>query len=344
MYGTIWTSTDGLTWVPIDLDPILEVGSWTLTSPPEPGLYDVAYGPAGFVVLGYAMTDQGIRVGIWRSTTGEGWERVDVQEAVFEVARPTAVRAGGPGYVIVGAWVDARAPSKEAAPPRAAVWTSPDGRTWTRVPDQNGFAVGGYIDTGEMTDAGGMLGVTTTTQGLVAVGQTCKAVNLMEGRGLTPTCRPLLWTSVDAIRWTRIDPDVAVHRGNVPSIAAVGERIVAVGGGWTDSPVRYTLRSSDRTTWRWDEDAGLSRLEGIVSIPGTFIATWHDSGQIGLSTTRDGRTWTAVKGLPKMSAGPSIRDSDIVATEDRVVIVGWREGEEHPDQAGFALVGPLDAE
>ncbi|HET9084422.1 MAG TPA: hypothetical protein VFN41_08445 [Candidatus Limnocylindrales bacterium] len=342
LYGTIWTSTDGLDWTAIELDPVLEVGAGRPTSGPDAGFMDVAYGPGGFVVLGHEMTDQGIRVGIWRSTTGSTWERVDVPHAVFAGGRPVAVGAGGPGYVMVGAWVDRDAPSKDAAPPRAAVWTSPDGRRWTRVRDQNGFAVGGYIDTGETPDAGGMLGVTATTTGLVAVGRTCKGVNLMEGQ--VQACRPLLWTSTDALTWERIDPGVAVHPGNVPYIAAIGDRLVAVGGGWSHSPGRYVLRSSDGTTWRWDEDAGQPGFEGIVGVPGSFIATWHDSGQIGLSTSPDGKTWAPIRDVPEMSTGPSIRASDIVATQDRVVIVGWREGEDDAAKAGFAVVGPLETD
>jgi hypothetical protein len=42
-----------------------------------------------------------------------------------------------------------------------------------------------------------------------------------------------------------------------------------------------------------------------------------------------------------MSKGPSVRESDVIALDDRVVIVGWREGEEDSAQAGFAIVGPF---
>src|SRR5689334_336400 len=312
LYGTIWTSTDGLTWTSIALGSDLDVGTGRSMSGPEPGFVDITYGRSGYVVLGYAMTDQGIRVGIWRSTTGEAWERVHLPETVLEGGRPVAVTAGGPGYVIVGTWVDATAPAKDAALPRAAVWTSPDGSAWSRVQDQNGFGVGGYIDTGESPDAGGMLDVTATQDGLVAVGQTCKAVNLMEkplGRG--SACRPLVWTSPDAMTWTRIDADVAVHPGSVSSIASMGERLVAVGGGWPMSPARYTLRSSDGATWRWAEEARVTGFEGVVGVPEAFLATSHEAGQIGLSTSPDGKTWTEIKGVPKMPAGPPIRDSDI---------------------------------
>jgi len=343
MYGTIWTSADGLAWTAVGLDPILEVGAGRPTSGPEPGFSEVAYGPGGFVVLGHEMTDQGIRVGIWRSETGEAWERVHVPQAVFDGGRPAAVTAGGPGYVIVGGWLDPDAPRDGVAPPRAAVWTSPDGDAWIRVRDQDGFAVGGYIDTGETPDAGGMLDVTPTEAGLVAVGRTCKGVNLMEDpMGLVSSCRPLIWTSENGTKWTRVDPDLPAHPGNVSFIAAAGARIAAVGGGWSDDPaVRYTLRSGDGTTWRWDEDSASSPFEGIVAIRGTLMATSHETGQVGLWASTTGATWTAVADVPSMSKGPSVRESDVVALDDRVVIVGWREGEEDSAQAGFAIVGPF---
>jgi hypothetical protein len=344
--GSIWMSMDGLTWTPVELDPIhFYLSSAGLpTSGPQPGLKDVTYGPGGFLVIGYAATDQGTSVVIWRSTDGLAWESLDLPESLFEGARPTAVTAGGPGYVIVGAWLDPTAPREGAAPPRAAVWTSPDGKVWTRVPNQAGLGVGGYIDTGEGAESGGMLDVTATANGFVAIGQSCRTVNLMETMGLVPTCRPLAWTSDDALTWTRIDPEIGVHPGTMSAIAAAGDRVVAVGGAWSRAPARYTLHSPEGTTWRWGEEAGQPAFEGVVAIPGTFLATSHESDQVGLWASADGRAWRLVTAPPTMPAGPPIRDSAVVAMEDRVVVVGWREDHEHPDLAGFALVGPLEME
>jgi len=105
--------------------------------------------------------------------------------------------------------------------------------------------------------------------------------------------------------------------------------------------VRYTLRSGDGTTWRWDEDSASSPFEGIVAVRGTLMATSHETGQVGLWASTTGATWTAVADVPSMSKGPSVRESDVVALDDRVVVVGWREGEEDSAQAGFAIVGPF---
>lgn len=339
-YGTTWTSTDGLAWTASGLDPALEVGSAVPTSGPSPGLLDVAYGPEGFVALGYAGTDS-IGVAIWRSEDGLTWERIDLGEGLFDGARPAAVRAGGPGYLVVGAVLGRDAPSRSAAPPRAAVWTSPDGRTWARVPDQASFGVGGYIDTGEEPATGGMLDVTSTGTGLVAVGQTCRTVDFGEPFDALGSCRPLVWTSGDALSWKGADPKVAVHPGWLPAIAAVDGRIVAVGGGWDQSAARYVLRSADGSTWRWTEEPGLAAFEGIVALPGGLMASSYEAEQVTLWTSADGTAWRAVSDLPTMPGSAMLRESDLVAMDDRVVVVGWRENHDDPDATGFALVGPI---
>ncbi len=90
-YGGIWTSVDGLVWTPASLDPVLEVGNLQPTSGPQIGLSDVAYGPGGFVVLGHTgFPGKGVRVGLWRSSDGETWERTDLPDALFAGARVAA--------------------------------------------------------------------------------------------------------------------------------------------------------------------------------------------------------------------------------------------------------------
>lgn len=79
-------------------------------------------------------------------------------------------------------------------------------------------------------------------------------------------------------------------------------------------------------------------------MPDGLAATTHDTDQVAVWTSADGGTWTAITDVPPMSAGPLLRDSDVLATEDRLVVVGWREGEEDPAHAAFAIVGPLVTE
>ncbi len=97
---------------------------------------------------------------VWTSIDGITWSRVPHDETVFggpNTQRMLSVIAGGPGLVAVGAegsvaerdWV-------------AAVWTSIDGITWSRVPhDEEVF--GG-------AESQAMASVTVGGPGLVAVG------------------------------------------------------------------------------------------------------------------------------------------------------------------------------
>jgi hypothetical protein len=129
-----------------------------------------------------------------------------------------SVTAGGPGLVAVG-----------SDGSDAAVWTSVDGITWSRVPgDEAGF--GG-------TNSQWMVSVTAAGPGLVAVG----ARGGSSGDGVAA-----VWTSVDGVTWSRIPQDEAVFGRqevrfgsesfqSMNSVTAGGPGLVAVG---FDRPVR----------------------------------------------------------------------------------------------------------
>jgi hypothetical protein len=74
----------------------------------------------------------------------------------------------------------------------AAVWTSTDGATWSRVPPQP-EVLGG-------PDFQAMGAVTAGGPGLVAVGESDQG--------------PTVWTSTDGIMWSRVD--TATLRGRDP--------------------------------------------------------------------------------------------------------------------------------
>ena len=79
------------------------------------------------------------------TTTGPGgelaWERVPHDEAVFGgegYQSMWSVAAGGPGLVAIGS-----DRVSDGGPDNAAVWTSPDGLAWTRVPHDEAIFGGG---------------------------------------------------------------------------------------------------------------------------------------------------------------------------------------------------------
>jgi hypothetical protein len=161
---------------------------------------------------------------VWTSIDGITWSRVAHDEAIFgEVtgAWMHSVTVGGPGLVAVGEW--ARADQWGAA-----VWTSVDGLTWSRVPDDE--AVFGNA---------AMRSATAGGPGVVAVGRA-------DRRGAA------VWTSPDGIVWSRVPHDDAIF-GNpngtvMESVTVGGPGLVAV--GW-DTYGASVWTSIDGINWSW---------------------------------------------------------------------------------------------
>ena len=152
------------------------------------------------------------------------WSRVPHDEAVFggEFGQSMLdVTVGGPGLVAVG----------ESGWPRnfdAAVWTSPDGITWSRVPHDEAVFGGARMSS-----------VTVGGPGLVAVGWDALGA--------------VVWTSPDGITWSRVPHNEEVFGGaEMGNVAVGGPGLVAV--GWDGDPqtavgneVMWT--SPDGITW-----------------------------------------------------------------------------------------------
>ena len=164
---------------------------------------------------------------MWTSVDGLTWSRVPHDEAVFGGEDDgyygqsmSSVTAGGPGLVAVGSDVG-----------RAAVWTSPDGIRWTRVPHDEAVFGGAAMN-----------GVALGGPGLVAVGpaQNTAAV----------------WTSPDGIAWSRVPHDEVVFGGGtdtdndveISSVTVGAEGLVAVGSD-PDREGGAVWTSIDGLTW-----------------------------------------------------------------------------------------------
>ena len=97
---------------------------------------------------------------VWTSPDGITWSRVPHDAAVFggeNIQEMKSVTIGGQGLVAVGSDGLGDDPDTDAA-----VWTSPDGISWSRVP-HDAAVFGGK-------DSQGMNSVTAGGPGLVAVG------------------------------------------------------------------------------------------------------------------------------------------------------------------------------
>ncbi|HEU5203225.1 MAG TPA: hypothetical protein VFU17_02885 [Candidatus Limnocylindrales bacterium] len=120
----LWTSADGRSWTNV---PDVSGVGW---------LRDVAAGPNGYVAIG--GTGPGDTGRIWFSKDGRAWQPADTFE---EGAGPMdlSIAATGAGYVAVGGeGLCAVEPCPNAV---AAIWTSPDGRSWSRLLNEDLFTV-----------------------------------------------------------------------------------------------------------------------------------------------------------------------------------------------------------
>ncbi len=161
----IWTSTDGMRWTEVPLDPDVFPRISTVSS--------LAAGPDGLVAVGTYRDVVGGGLleepGVWISTDGLDWRRVRPEQDAFVSRWPSgvnaqgsdvdlamlAVTAGSGGYVAVGG--DGVCPGGVCPSAEAAVWTSSDGESWTRVPtgpvfqmssddsEQKGWVLAGVI-------------------------------------------------------------------------------------------------------------------------------------------------------------------------------------------------------
>jgi hypothetical protein len=196
-----WTTADGRHWHAVPLHPATGYGRQAeFVMAGVAGAHLAVYGQA----FGGAHSNP--RPTLW---TGDA-NGLTEHEQVFtmfggEHAISVNDEAARPGRVLLaGAW--------DGASGRygAAVWTSPDGATWTRHANAPHLASA----PGEQTTA---YGAAATATGFLAVGDTVRAGS----DGLSTD--PLAWTSVDGVGW---------HRIALPATGpAVAERAACDAGG-----------------------------------------------------------------------------------------------------------------
>jgi hypothetical protein len=114
----------------------------------------VTGGPDGFVAAGEA----GGSAAAWFSADGQTWEKVDVLEPRSPIhVELKSAAASKAGYVLVDGDSDCFAGSCRPSA-EAAIWTSPDGRSWSQLPSDERFARAGathVVDFGSHFVVGG---------------------------------------------------------------------------------------------------------------------------------------------------------------------------------------------
>jgi len=296
--AAVWTSPDGITWSRVPDNEALFGGAI---------MNSVTVGGPGLVAVGSSEPNA---AAVWTSVDGIAWSRVPYDEAVFggELgvrfggAAMSSVTVGGPGLVAVGSY---------GSPRVAAVWTSPDGITWSRVPHDE--AVFGGEDDGYYGQS--MSSVTAGGSGLVAVG--------------SDVGRAAVWTSLDGITWSRVPHDEAVFGGaGMSSVTVGGPGLVAVGGADGERAVVWT--SVDGFIWSRlpDDDAvfGEAGMRSVTVGGQSLVAVGSGVGDGGLAkawASLDGITWSRVPYDEAVFGGrPEITMWSVTAFGTGLVAVG----------------------
>ena len=138
------------------------------------------------------------------------WAAVETQPSFHDPFGVMEAVAAGQRLVAVGDGCSVSLPQCHVA-----IWTSEDGETWERVPDDPKFHAGPYTPArrGELTD------VVATDAGFLAVGRS------REG----DTRRAVVFWSNDGLRWTRSRDDASLLLGTFEAAVETPSGFVAVG-------------------------------------------------------------------------------------------------------------------
>jgi hypothetical protein len=275
----------------------------------------VAGGP-GLVGVGYDESGGDADAAVWTSPDGLTWTKVAHEESLFGGAGDqmmNAVVAGGPGLVAVGL-------DESVGDTDAAVWTSPDGLTWSRVPHDDAVFGGPEAQLMYSAVAGDM--------GLVVVGLDASGG---DGDGA-------VWTSLDGLTWSRVPHNEQALGGSdhqiMNHVALGGPGLVAVGTDSPSGPANAAVwYSPDGLVWTrvpHDEQVfGGPDRQAITSVaeggPG-LVGIGYDLADFEsvVWTSPDGLTWTRM-GQDDLSGGPGPMDlwSVVVAGGPGLVAIGY---------------------
>jgi hypothetical protein len=261
----IWTSDDGHRWTRAEIVGDLAV--------PGAVIVRVVGLPTGWVAVGA----DGPRASIWTSEDGRTWHGIDRDEAGLGRGVVSDVAATGDRLIAIGTLDDA------AATHDGAVWSSSDGRAWSRI------AAGEPSFTGP--DETELSRITSFAGGLFVVGnhgshqervQCEQLLGAMASIQEPPPSETALscgwgrehhWLSVDGASWDRLPPlDPLPGQLPAPGLRPLEFRLVAPGGpGLVNLAEDNRPPDGDTGVWVSADGASWRSVEGgAVPMPAGF--------------------------------------------------------------------------
>jgi hypothetical protein len=302
---TIWSSTDGLAWTrnPNSAAFASQRAFWVES------VRALVRTASGFVAVGTESQDDAslADAAAWFSPDDVTWTRAIVNDGIGRTMDEVVATADG--LVALG---DTDYSFHGGFGGGTAIWTSPDGRTWARVPDDVGPPHGTRLRRIVRWPAGFL--ATATFEW---------------GEGSPDAARPPLtagiWTSKDGIHWAPIPGSPLGLNG----LIRTGHGYMAVGTGSGHPAEAVIWRSADGLTWTRailprpaDLPAGASAYtDAVASSPTGFVAfgTRDDTfAEIGWSSP-DGVTWVAFN-LDPVLAGAIV--DDLLPIRDQLLLSG----------------------
>lgn len=255
---------------------------------------------------------------VWTSRDGRSWQAQPDEAGHLRHASLGDATSWTGGFVVVGDLEDERGDRFV----RAMAWTSTDGASWQRVPDQPGWAVPGTTRF--------LTSVAQVSAGLVAVGTSFG----VEDRDTH------LWTSADARAWTQVPDEEAWSGPGDQALVALcrlpGDGLVALGYSGAGSDYEaWAWTSADGGVWFRASGEGAAPLGGAgsrtarecVSTPGGVVAAGREDAVAGgdavLWSSQDGQTWSR-RGDAALLGGQGEQTVTAMAVEGpKVVAVGY---------------------
>jgi len=280
---TVWQSSDGAAWARVPGSGSLTAGTtgWNAVA------LAVVRTASGYVAVGMDQQSDGssANAAAWYSADGAHWERAAVADP--DGRAMDNVVATGAGLVALG---ESGYTFHAGMGTGTAVWTSSDGRSWSRVPAAEAPPLGTRLSSVIADPSGGFLAA-AASEYLGATTETVKPVN--DG----------VWRSRDAVHWS----PVAGSPLGVASMAVRGDTVVAVGSGGRDL-------SQPALAWTWagggawtesvlpfppdlPQGVGLGATLVVRGGPGLLAvgqrADGADASSLVVWSSSDGVTWAA---------------------------------------------------